>query len=83
MEVTINNNIYTQALGYAQQQGIDLTATIENFLVSFISKGKVAEKEKQTTPDVVLSLLGSCKPSNSSDLNERQAYYEYLEEKYK
>ncbi len=81
MELTINNNIYTQALGYAKQQGIDLTATIENFLVSFISKGKVAEK--QTTPDVVLSLLGSCKPSNSSDLNERQAYYEYLEEKYK
>ncbi len=81
MELAINNNIYTQALGYAKQQGIDLTATIENFLVNFINSGKVAEK--QTIPDVVLSLLGSCKPSNSSDLNERHAYYEYLEEKYK
>ena len=81
MELAINNNIYAQALGKARQQGVDLTAAIENFLVSFISKGKA--KEAQKTPDIVLSLLGSCKPANSSDLNERQAYYEYLEEKYK
>lgn len=81
MELAINNNIYAQALGSAKQQGVDLTKAIENFLVSFISRGKV--EEKQATPDIVLSLLGSCKPVDETDLNERKAYYEYLEEKYK
>ena len=32
MEVAINNNIYKQASAYAQQQGLNLTSVIEDFL---------------------------------------------------
>ena len=32
MEVVINNNIYKQASDYAQQQGLNLSSVIEDFL---------------------------------------------------
>ena len=80
MEVAINNNIYKQASAYAQQQGLNLTSVIENFLVRFIGNSKAAE---QPVPDVVLSLLGAGEPVGADDLNAREAYNQYLEEKYK
>ena len=40
MEVTINRNIYQEAQNHAQQQGLNLTAVIENFLVRFIAKSQ-------------------------------------------
>lgn len=81
MEVAINNTIYQQAHAYAQQQGLNLTDVIENFLVRFIGKNEQAAEE--TVPDVVLSLLGAGEPIEDDDLNARKAYYQYLEEKYK
>lgn len=80
MEVAINNNIYQQASACAQQQGLNLTSVIENFLVRFIGKSKAAE---HPVPDVVLSLLGAGEPVGEDDLNAREAYHQYLEEKYK
>lgn len=82
MNVAINNNIYRQASAYAQQQGLNLTSVIEKFLVRFIghSQSSIAE---QTTPDIVLSLLGAGEPLEEDDLNARKAYQHYLEEKHK
>ncbi len=81
MEVAINNNIYQQASAYAQQQGLSLTSVIENFLLRFIVHNQsVAEKP---VPDIVLSLLGAGEPIAEDDLNAREAYNKYLEEKYK
>ena len=56
-------------------------AVIENFLVRYIGRSKAAAK--QSVPDVVLSLLGAGEPVADDDLNAREAYQEYLEEKYK
>jgi len=81
MELAINRNIYRQAQAYAQQQGLNLTAVIENFLVRFI--GKSQEDANENIPDVVLSLLGAGEAVDAKDLNGREAYYQYLEEKYK
>lgn len=82
MDVAINNNIYKQASAYAQQQGLNLTSVIEDFLVRFIRRNKSAATE-QTVPDIVLSLLGAGEPFAEDDLNGREAYQQYLEEKYK
>lgn len=81
MEVVINNNIYKQASDYAQQQGLNLSSVIEDFLKRFIGRSKAATD--QSVPDVVLSLLGAGEEVAEDDLNAREAYYEYLEEKYK
>jgi len=81
MNVTINSNIYRQASDYAQSQGLDLSDVIENFLVRFIGKSKVSEAEQQV-PDIVLSLLGAGESVAEDDLNAREAYNKYLEEKY-
>jgi len=81
MNVAINSNIYRQASDYAQSQGLDLSDVIENFLVRFIGKSKAIETEQQV-PDIVLSLLGAGESVAEDDLNAREAYNKYLEEKY-
>ena len=82
MDVALNNNIYRQASAYAQQQGLNLTSVIEDFLIRFIKRNKSATTE-QSVPDIVLSLLGAGEPLAEDDLNGREAYHLYLEEKYK
>ena len=81
MEVAINSQLYQQASTYAQQQGLNITSVIENFLVRFVGTSKNATE--QSVPDVVQSLLGAGEKVAEDDLNAREAYYEYLEEKYK
>ena len=81
MNVAINSNIYQQASDYAQSQGLNLSDVIENFLVRFIGKRKAIETEQQV-PDIVLSLLGAGESVAEDDLNAREAYNKYLEEKY-
>ena len=81
MEVAINSQLYQQALTYAKQQGLSLTTVIEDFLVRFVGHNKAAEE--QAVPDIVLSLLGAIPKEESTDINDRDSYYHYLEEKYK
>ena len=81
MEVIIDSKLYQQALTYAQQQGLNLTSVIENFLVSFVGGSK--KTNEQAVPDIVLSLLGAGESVADEDINAREAYYDYLEEKYK
>ena len=82
MQVAINPNLYGTAQVYAERSGLNLTAMIENFLERFIrTKEDIREEE---VPDVVLSLLGSIQGAiQENDLNGREAYYHYIEEKYK
>ena len=81
MEVAINKNTYQQAQAYAQQQGLSLNAVIESFLVRFVRRSQAAME--QPVPDIVLSLLGAGDAVGDDDLNAREAYYQYLDEKYK
>jgi hypothetical protein len=81
MEVIIDSKLYQQALTYAQQQGLNLTSVIENFLVRFVGSSK--NTTEQAVPDVVLSLLGAGESVADEDLNAREAYQDYLEQKYK
>ena len=80
MEVAIDSKLYQQASTYAQQQGLNITSVIENFLVRFVGRGK--DTTEQAVPDVVLR-LGAGENVGEDDLNAREAYYDYLEEKYK
>ena len=45
----------------------------------FVSHSKSVSKD--ITPDIVLSLLGAGEPVADDDLNARDAYQQYLEEK--
>ena len=81
MEIAINRNIYQQAQAYAQGKGLNLGSVIENFLVQLISR-KSVEKE-MVVPDAVMSLLGAGDSVAADDLNGREAYYQYLEEKHR
>lgn len=82
MKVAINSDIYQQASAYAHSRGLNLTEVIENYLVRFIERGK-GNATEQSAPDVVLSLLGAGEPVADNDINAREAYQQYLEEKYK
>ena len=79
MEVAINSSIYRQAQTRAKEQGQNLSTIIENFLVRFVTKGTA---QQEAVPDVVLSLLGAGSAPDGSK-SEQEAYYQYLEEKYK
>lgn len=81
MEIAINSHIYHQAQVYAQGQGLNLGSLIENFLVRLVSR-KTEEKEA-LAPDAVMSLLGAGDSVAKDDLNGREAYYQYLEEKHR
>ena len=81
MEVVINSRLYQQASAYAQKRGLNLTSVIENFLIRFVGTSKDATE--QEIPDVVQSLLGAGEKIAEDDMNAREAYYEYLEDKYK
>lgn len=82
MNIAISNNIYKEASAYAKQQGMSLSSVIENFLMRFVSHSK-STSEGITTPDIVLSLLGAGDSVAACDLNARDAYQQFLEEKYK
>ncbi len=81
MEVAINSQLYQKASDYAQQHGLNLTTVIENFLERLV--GHNTTPEEQPVPDVILSLLGAGEPIDEEDINAREAYNQYLEEKYK
>ena len=70
MEVIIDSKLYQQALTYAQQQGLNLTSVIENFLVSFVGGNK--KTNEQAVPDIVLSLLGAGESVADEDINARE-----------
>ena len=82
MDITINNKIYNEAQEFAQQHGMNLNTVIEHFLLRLVGKN-VPSANEEPIPDIVMSLLGAADPVAEDDLNGREAYYQYLEEKYK
>jgi hypothetical protein len=81
MEVAIDSQLCQTALNHAQKQGLNLTSVIENFLARFVGHSKTTTE--QPVPDIVLSLLGAGEKVADDDLNAREAYNQYLEDKYK
>jgi len=80
MQIAINPTLYGSAQVYAEKRGLNLSVIIENFLERLISSQEATME--QEVPDVVLSLLGAGEPVAKEDINGRDAYYHYLEEKY-
>ena len=80
MQIAINPTLYGSAQTYAEKRGLDLSAIIEKFLERLISSQDATTE--QEVPDVMLSLLGAGAPVAKDDINGRDAYYHYLEEKY-
>lgn len=81
MQVAINPNLYGSAQAYAEKRGLNITVVIENFLKRLIHEN---ETEKDTDiPDVVKGLLGATGGQVAhDDLNGREAYYHFIEEKH-
>lgn len=80
-QLVIDRGIYSQAQQVAKTRGLSIDKVVENFLRAFISRSKTSTE--QEIPDIVMSLVGAGSPVADDDLNARQAYNEYLEEKYK
>lgn len=80
-QLVIDRGIYSQAQQVAKTRGLSIDKVVENFLRAFISRNKTSTE--QEIPDIVMSLVGAGSPVADDDLNARQAYNEYLEEKYK
>lgn len=80
-QLVIDRGIYSQAQQVAKSRGLSIDKVVENFLRAFISRSKTSTE--QEIPDIVMSLVGAGSPVADDDLNARQAYNEYLEEKYK
>ena len=81
MEIVINPNLYDSAQSYVKQRGLNLTRLIENYLKSIL---EIEDSQRQELPDAVNSLLGASGGQlDRDDLNGRQAYHSYIEEKYK
>lgn len=80
MEVSIDSQLYREAQDYAKKRGLTLSSVIEDFLVRFCGKSKTCVR--QCRSDVALSLLGAGEPVAEDDINAREAYFQYLENKY-
>ena len=52
-------------------------------LTDYLSRLVKQQEEKSEIPDVIQSLLGAGSPVDETDLNGREAYHRYLEEKYR
>lgn len=79
-EVHLDKNLVDKAVAYATQKGENLTSLIESYLSRLVQQENASE---ETVPDIVLSLLGAGDAVAEDDLNGRQAYHNYLEEKYR
>ena len=96
MQIAINPTLYGSAQTYAEKQGLNLTAMIEDFLRQFISPAKAESTAKTSdiTPSVV-QLTGKPRnitprvqrfkrgnPWHVSDEEVDKMRHEYLMEKY-
>ena len=93
MQIAINPTLYGSAQTYAEKQGLNLTAMIEDFLRQFISPAKEPEqvaitpsavqltaKPRNITPRVQRFKRGN--PWHVSDEELDKMRHEYLMEKY-
>ena len=82
MQVAINPSLYDTAQIYAERQGINMTALIENFLERYIkSKEEVSDTPITITPRVARLKTGHSWNVSDEELDHMR--YEYLMDKYK
>ena len=81
-QISLDKMIVDKASAYAAQKGESLSIIIEKFLLGLIQKDASKAKDEEV-PDIVLSLLGAGSPVAKDDLNGREAYRQYIEEKYR
>lgn len=81
-QISLDKMIVDKASAYAAQKGEDLSLIIERFLLRLIQQDTPKVKEDKV-PDIVLSLLGAGSSVAEDDLNGREVYHKYIEEKYK
>ena len=77
LTLSLNQSIIESAKNYAKSNNISLSKLIESYLATLTRKSK---KKPEITP-LVKSLSGVIEIP--SDFNEKEAYSEYLMEKYK
>lgn len=81
-QISLDKAIVDKASVYAAEKGIDLSFIIEKFLLRLVHQD-VSSRDDDAIPDIVLSLLGAGSPVSEEDINGREAYHKYIEEKYK
>ena len=86
MQVAINPSLYDTAQIYAERQGLNLTAIIEDFLLRFTAS--VSETAEQTKPHSIpitpkVARLKTGRTWSVTDEELDKIRYEYLAEKYK
>ena len=81
-QISLDKMIVDKASAYAAQKGEDLSLIIEQFLLRLIQQD-TPKVEGEEVPDIVLSLLGAGSSVSENDLNGRETYHKYIEEKYK
>lgn len=74
LTLNLNKEIIEEAKTYARSQSVSLSKLIENYLHSLTRESK---KESTVSP-LVESLTGII----PSDLNEREEYRDYIDQKY-
>jgi hypothetical protein len=80
IQINLNKHIVDQAAQYAHRKGIKLSAMIEEYLLHVTEVDKSGD---EPIPNVILSLLGAGEPVGEDDINARESFYGYLEEKYR
>lgn len=78
-QIQLEKYLLDEALAYAKKRGMDLSIILSDYLCRLVKQ----EKDTSEVPDIVLSLLGAGTSVNEDDLNGREAYHHYLEEKYR
>ena len=81
-QISLDKMIVDKASAYAAEKGESLSLIIERFLLRLIQQDTPKTKDEKV-PDIVLSLLGAGSGVADDDLNGREAYHNYIEEKYK
>lgn len=79
IQIKLEKQLLDKAFIYARQRGMDLSAILSDYLSRLVKQ----EDKKQEILDIVQSLLGAGTPVAEDDLNGKEAYHQYLEEKYR
>lgn len=76
MQVAINPSIYGSAQIYAERQGLDLKAVIEDFLVQFVQSAPTVEEEHKSKSVTITPLVARLKTGHSWNVPEDEKDFE-------
>lgn len=83
LQISIDKRIADVAYTYAKERGESLSNLVEAYLKQVAEEISAKKTHTAEVPDVVMSLLGAGAPIAKDDLNGRQAYAEYINEKHR